>query len=193
MKESQGNCSARRRLLNGRNARELVVFPPQNVLRKTSHEEKSSDKRGQTRARSGDAVKDIRLNEKGRGGRGDIDTAGLPVGGLGVVLLLDNMPFVLDLDIPCWVGQGADRCRDCIVGAGGRVGSQALAVSVKTRRVLRRGRGDIETIGTAAGGAFELEVGRFPGGGLAVGESAGQAQGGQDDGEESGELHDGDG
>lgn len=193
MKESQGNCSARRRLLNGRNARELVVFPPQNVLRKTSHEEKSSDKRGQTRARSGDAVKDIRLNEKGRGGRGDIDTAGLPVGGLGVVLLLDNMPFVLDLDIPCWVGQGADRCRDCIVGAGGRVGSQAFAVSVKTRRVLRRGRGDIETVGTTAGGAFELEVGRFPGGGLAVGESAGQAQGGQDDGEESGELHDGDG
>lgn len=195
MKERQVGCSTQtKRSLNRQNAYRLGVFSSKGIKEdKSRRKGNSREKSRQTRGRSGDAVEDIRLNEKGRGGLGDIGTAGLPVGSLGVVLLLNNMPFVLDLDIPCWVGQGADRCRDCIVGAEGRVGSQALAVGIKTRRVLGCGCGDIETVGTTAGGAFELEVGRLPGGGLAVGESTRKAQGGEDDGEESGELHDGDG
>lgn len=145
----------------------------------------------QTRGFLSDAIKDIRLDEEARGSLGDIGTASLPIGSLGIVVLLNDMPLMLDLDIPRRVSQGADCSSDGVVGTGSGIGSQALAVGAEARRVLRCRRGDVEAVGTAAGRALELEIGCRPGGGLAVGESTGQAEGGEDDGEESGELHGG--
>lgn len=155
---------------------------------KSRKQKKDSSKQG---VRSCDTVKDIRIDEESLCSLSDIGTASLPVGGLGVVVLLNDMPLVLDLDIPCWVGQGPDCGGDGVVGAGSGVGSDALAVGLEPRRVLGCGRGDVEAVGTAAGGAFEGEVGCSPGGGLTVGESVGQAQGGEDHGEERSELHGG--
>lgn len=145
----------------------------------------------QTRGFLGDAVEDIRLDEEARGSLGDIGTASLPVGSLGIEVLLNDMPLVLDFDIPRRVHQGANCGRDGVVGTGSGIGSQALAVGAEARRVLGCRRGDVEAVGTTAWRALELEVSRCPGGGLTVGQSTSQAQGGEDDGEESGELHDG--
>lgn len=77
----------------------------------------------QTRGSLGDAIKDIRLDGEARGSLSDISTASLPVGSLGIVVLLNDMPLMLDLDIPRRVSQGADCGRDGVVGAGSSIGS----------------------------------------------------------------------
>lgn len=58
---------------------------------------------------------------------GDVGASRLPVGLFAVHARLENVPLMLDLDVPERVAQWLDGCGDVLVKAEGGVGGLALA------------------------------------------------------------------
>lgn len=73
------------------------------------------------------------------------------------------MPLMLDIHIPHGIAHRLDCRRDVLIIAVCGVGCFALAVGVEARGVLCLGSGDVERVDTAARGAVEDEIARFPG------------------------------
>ena len=119
---------------------------------------------------------------------GHVDGAGLPEGLLGFACR-EEVPLVADIDIPALVSRLGDGRGDVTVIAGSRVGDNAIALGLEGGGVGSGGASNVEAVGCTAGRANDLPVAHSPSSGLGEDGTIGQAEGGQENGEESSELH----
>lgn len=119
---------------------------------------------------------------------GHVDGAGLPEGLLGFSCR-EEVPLVADIDVPKLVRRLGDGRGDVTIVAGSGVGNNAITLGLEGGGVGGGGAGNVEAVGSTTGGANNLPVAHSPRGGLGENSAIGHAEGGQENGKESSELH----